>query len=198
MNKLISVFIALVLFFGAFTASAMVEKIGRNEIIIYGVISTPDNAKLKKIFNESRHIKDWIIFIETGGGLVIPGLAMYNTLRDQIKEGKSITTVLQSDAESMGGIIFLAGTKRIIYEGAQFMLHKAYQVNKFQQKVIQKPGTDRYNALKISNDFFVNLLKKFIKGTFEEIDKKLDNTFRLDAKKAYELGIATEYRDMTL
>jgi ATP-dependent protease ClpP protease subunit len=189
------VFLSLII--GVQTSFAKVEKVGKDRIVIYNEVTMGDEIDLKKIFLDNSYVQNWIIEINSPGGMVFVGVDMYNEIKEQIEKGKHITTIIKGEADSMGGILFLAGQRRIIYEGAQFMVHKAFLTNKFGVKVTPPPGSDGEKSLKITNDFFIDVFKKFYNDDEIKVDSLLEKSLRLTAKEVFEKGIATDYIDLT-
>jgi len=198
MKKLIlCLLVFLSLMIGVQTSFAKVEKVGKDRIVIYNEVLVGDEVGLKKIFQDNSFIYDWVIEINSPGGMVFVGVDMYNEIKEQIKKGKHITTVIKGGADSMGGILFLSGQRRIIYEGAQFMVHKAFLTNKFGVEVTPAPGSDNEKSLKITNDFFIAVFKKFYNNDEKKANDLLEKSLRLTAKEVFEKGIATDYIDLT-
>jgi len=59
--------------------------------------------------------------VNSGGGFCKNGKALINVLND--KFAGRVDTVLESDAHSMGAMVFLAGNNRIIYPDSEIMFH---------------------------------------------------------------------------
>ena len=73
--------------------------------------------------NQIEDTKELNIYINSGGGSVYGGLAIYNILKRH--KGKKIVTV-DGIAASIASIIALAGDEIIISKSAQFMIHKPW------------------------------------------------------------------------
>ena len=84
---------------------------------------TPKRANLliqKLMYLDSKDLGEITLYINSPGGEVISGLAVY----DYIKVMKSpIRTVCIGDAASMGAIIFLAGEKREMLPHTRILIH---------------------------------------------------------------------------
>ena len=84
---------------------------------------TPQSANLliqKLMYLDSKDIGEITLYINSPGGEVISGLAVY----DYIKIMKSpVRTVCIGDAASMGAIIFLAGEKREMLPHTRILIH---------------------------------------------------------------------------
>ncbi len=84
---------------------------------------TPQSANLliqKLMYLDSKDLGEITLYINSPGGEVISGLAVY----DYIKIMKSpVRTVTIGDAASMGAIIFLAGEKREMLPHTRILIH---------------------------------------------------------------------------
>jgi ATP-dependent Clp endopeptidase proteolytic subunit ClpP len=69
--------------------------------------------------------KDYKFVINSQGGSVVDGVALFDTLRSLSSSGVHVTTVATGMAASMGAILTQAGDTRIIMPNASFMLHEA-------------------------------------------------------------------------
>jgi ATP-dependent Clp protease protease subunit len=65
------------------------------------------------------------VVINSPGGSVTDGVALYDTIRSLSASGVLVTTVVTGMAASMGAILSQAGDQRIIMPNASFMLHEA-------------------------------------------------------------------------
>lgn len=63
--------------------------------------------------------------INSPGGTVVDGVALFDTLRSLSASGVQVITVVTGMAASMGAILSQAGDVRIIMPSASFMLHEA-------------------------------------------------------------------------
>jgi len=77
---------------------------------------------VKKFLDSVKDAKELDVFINSGGGSVFAGMAIYNML----KRNKAYKTVhVDGLAASIASVIALAGDKIIIPKNAYFMIHKA-------------------------------------------------------------------------
>jgi len=92
------------------------------KIFIYGVIGEKENSskELVKVINEmeSKGVKDYQIFINSPGGLVYDGLAIYNHIK-----GLNAEVIIDAQAASIASVIALAGAKVSMYKNCTFMIH---------------------------------------------------------------------------
>lgn len=77
---------------------------------------------VKKLLDDVKDVKDLDIYINSGGGSVFGGMAIYNML----KRNKANKTVyVDGLAGSISSVIAMAGDKVIIPKNAYLMIHKA-------------------------------------------------------------------------
>lgn len=104
---------------------------GSAEIKIYGRITSyawyDDDVTASQIYQELSEIDADTIHVRlnSGGGSVFEGIAIYNLLREH--EAKVIVHI-DALAASIASIIALAGDEIIISEGAQYMVHKPWTI----------------------------------------------------------------------
>jgi ATP-dependent Clp endopeptidase proteolytic subunit ClpP len=108
----------------------VVNRINPNtaEILIYGYISPNDISavdfvielsQLAALYNTIR------IRINSAGGSVFEGLAMYNAMKMFNRSGKEVETWIDGVAASMASVVALAGKKVKISKYGRMMTHKA-------------------------------------------------------------------------
>ena len=69
------------------------------------------------------------VVINSPGGLVDVGYAIYDYLTSLKSSGKTITTVINGMCASIATIIALAGDKRQIVKGSKFLIHNPFITN---------------------------------------------------------------------
>ena len=82
------------------------------------------------------------VHINSYGGDVSEGLAIYNTLRGS---GKNVTTICDGFACSAASVVFMAGSKRVMSPASLLMIHNAWTVARYPKKRlktlwIMRPG----------------------------------------------------------
>ena len=128
------------------------------------------------------------LFINSGGGDIIAGFALYDTLRTLSAQDRLVTTVVRGYAASMAGILFLAGDVRLI--GAESFVH------------VHEPSTgiggkrseiqDELAFIEQLHSRGRTLYTTRTKITEKEYNKNVDRReWWLDSKTALELGVAT-------
>ena len=147
-----------------------------------------NNLIQKLMYLDSKDLGEITLYINSPGGEVISGLAVY----DYIKVMKSpIRTVCIGDAASMGAIIFLAGEKREMLPHTRILIHDPsyghLDVSGKKPHEIQR-GVDSLNKVR-------ETLAEIIS---EKTNKSLDEIYGITAEDNYftadeaiEFGLAT-------
>ena len=131
--------------------------------------------------------KDIRIFINSPGGSVTAGLAMYDTIK-YIKP--DVQTICTGQAASMGAVLLASGTKgkRFILPSSRVMIHQP-------SGGAQGQATDINIVAKE-----INRLKKFLYEdlaadtgkSYEQIEKDCDRDYFMSAQEAIAYGIVDE------
>ena len=161
-----------------------------SEVFLVGEI-TPKTSNLliqKLMYLDSKDLGEITLYINSPGGEVISGLAVY----DYIKIMKSpVRTVTIGDAASMGAIIFLAGKKREMLPHTRILIHDPsyghLDVSGKKPYEIQR-GVDSLNKVR----------KTLAEIISEKTEKGLDEIYGITAEDNYftaeeaiEFGLAT-------
>lgn len=176
---------------------------GKDEILLYGPIRKQsllekiweveaEDGRMDALTFEERlkatQSEEIVVRINSYGGSVSEGLAIYNALR---KSGKQITTICEGFACSVASVIYCAGDKRIMPETSLLMIHNAWteggegNANHFRKLAedldkITQPSVRAYVAVS-------NLSENDIKAL-------MDNETWIEPEQALEWGFATEIR----
>jgi ATP-dependent Clp protease protease subunit len=101
------------------------KMMSRREIFLWGAIDD-ESAELivqKILFFDGENHDDIVIYLNSPGGVISSGLAIY----DAMKFAKSdIKTICMGQAASMGAVILCAGTKgkRMAWPNARVLIHQ--------------------------------------------------------------------------
>lgn len=147
----------------------------RAELFIYGDIVSNEWMRwddedqcplsVKTALDEIKDVKNLDIFINSGGGSVFAGMAIYNMLK---RNSAFKTVFVDGVAASISSVIALAGDKIVIPKNAYFMIHKASAF-----------------AWGDSNEFkrMVNLLETVEKGILNVYEENLKQGVNIDEIK---------------
>jgi ATP-dependent protease ClpP protease subunit len=98
------------------------------EILIYGIVGDSwdglDAATLVPLISEGSDDLD--IRINSPGGYVMEGLAIYNAIIRAAATGRTVTTHIDGLAASMGSVIAMAGSEIIMADNALMMIHNPW------------------------------------------------------------------------
>lgn len=162
-----------------------------SKIFLIGEVNPASAGELIKqlMYLDKRGLDEITLFINSPGGEVISGLAVYDCIKIM---KSSVKTVCIGDAASMGAIIFLAGEKREMLPHARILIHDPsyghLDVSGKKPHEIQR-GVDSLNKVR-------ETLAEIIS---EKTGKKLDEIYEITAEDQYftaeeaiEFGLATD------
>lgn len=162
-----------------------------SKIFLIGEVNPASAGELIKqlMYLNKRGLDEITLFINSPGGEVISGLAVYDCIKIM---KSSVKTVCIGDAASMGAIIFLAGEKREMLPHARILIHDPsyghLDVSGKKPHEIQR-GVDSLNKVR-------ETLAEIIS---EKTGKKLDEIYEITAEDQYftaeeaiEFGLATD------
>lgn len=113
------------------------------EILIYDEIASGPWADMLGLVSAKTFVRDLqaldvdtiTLRINSPGGDVFDGVAIYNTLRDH---DARVTVKVDGLAASIASVIMLAGDERIIGDGAQVMIHEPWTMALGESKDLRK------------------------------------------------------------
>ena len=131
--------------------------------------------------------KDITLYLNTPGGMVTAGLAIYDTIQ-HIKPDVSIICV--GIAGSMGAVLLAAGKKgkRFILPNSEVLLHQIMGGGEGQAIEVEIAAR---HIIKIK-DQLNQILAKHTGQPLSKIEKDTDRDFWLNAKEAKEYGVVDE------
>lgn len=124
------------------------------------------------------------VYINSYGGEVSEGLAIYNALR---RHKAKITTVCDGFACSIASVIFMAGDKRIMNEASLLMIHNAWTFVQGNAQELRKQADDLEKITQTS----VNAYKARSTLSEEEIKALMDAETWILPEEAVSYGFAT-------
>ena len=129
------------------------------------------------------------IILNSPGGSVLDGLALYDYLRHLSANGHFITVKVYGMAASMGGILLQAGDKRVMGPEAELLIHEVSSGTRGKVSVQQ----DSLDFAKRLWDKLANILAKRSKYTKTQVKRKAHKfDWWLTAKEAVRDGFADE------
>lgn len=159
------------------------------ELLIYGYIGGWEN-RAAEFAKQVRELKATTlrVRINSGGGSLFDGVAIYNTLK--LFKG---TTIVHIDglAASAASIIAMAGDQRIMPANTMLMIHNTSVYTEGNTQDLQKTAL----LLAQLDEAMLNTYVNRTGQTAEKIKQMMDDETWLTAKDAKELGFATEITD---
>jgi len=131
--------------------------------------------------------KDINIYVNSPGGVVTAGLAIYDTMQ-YLK--CPITTICIGQAASMGAMLLAAGSKgkRYALPNARIMIHQPLGGAQGQATDIEIQTKEIMRVKKLLNE----ILAKHTGQPLTKIEKDTDRDFYMSAQEALEYGIVDE------
>ena len=142
-------------------------------------------VNLSKQLEQLEGVSKINVYINSYGGEVAEGLAIYNSLKRHPAE---VVTVCDGFACSIASVIFMAGDKRVMNEASLLMIHNAWTLASGNAAELRKQAEDLDTITGAS-------VKAYLSGvsiTEEEVRALMDAETWLDPSKALEYGFCTE------
>lgn len=164
------------------------------ELLIYGDITSfrwfESDVSSFDFAKELESIEsNLLVRINSYGGEVSEGLAIYNLLKDFKHD---VTTICDGFACSAASIIFMAGSKRIMPKSALLLIHNAWNTASGDANALRKLADD---LEKITNPS-VEIYKSVSNLSQEEIKSMMDVETWITAEEALAYGFATEVKEL--
>ena len=167
------------------------SRLLRERIIFIGSVIDDDFANVviaQLLFLESESKeKEISLYINTPGGLVTAGMAIYDTMQF-IKP--SVSTICIGQAASMGAIILAAGAKgkRFALPNSRIMIHQPLGGVQGQATDIGIQANEILRVKKQLNE----ILAKHTGVTLEKVERDTDRDFFMTAEESKKYGIIDE------
>ena len=147
--------------------------------------ASADLAVAQILFLESENPdKDISVYINSPGGSVTAGLAIYDTMQ-YVK--CDIQTICMGQAASMGAILLAGGTagKRYALPSSRVMIHQPWGGVQGQESDISIQAKEIIRLKKLSIEYFAHHTKK----TIDEVAKDMERDYYMSAQDALAYGI---------
>ena len=157
-----------------------------------GVDEASINALMAVVEQKLREgTEQFVLLISTPGGTVYHGLAAYNFLKGIPAE---IVTHNFGSVDSIGVVLYCAGTKRYSVPHARFLLH-AVQAQFHQSASLEgKQLEERLKGLQIDIRNIARVIAANTGKTEQEVTRAMLNRTTLDPEKAKEWGLVHEVK----
>ena len=147
----------------------------------FGEVSSADLSKQLEALGDVEQID---VHINSYGGEVAEGLAIYNALR---RHKAKVTTYCDGFACSIASVIFMAGDERIMNESSLLMIHNAWTLAMGNSAELRKQADDLEKITQAS----VEAYKSHSSLSEEEIKNLMDNETWILPEEALSYGFAT-------
>jgi ATP-dependent Clp protease protease subunit len=163
---------------------------GSDMVSLFSGAETFSLAALKRFLDTlESDVTDIHVYINSGGGSVIEGWAIYDKLKTS---GKKITTIGEGMVGSIATIIFMAGDYRKLHENSRFFIHNPYwqpdSPTPMEADDLISLGESLQAEQKKILDFYSTQTGKGI----EELEPLMQKATDLTSTQAIELGFANE------
>lgn len=163
---------------------------GSDMVSLFSGAETFSLAALKRFLDTlEEDVTDIHVYINSGGGSVIEGWAIYDKLKTS---GKKITTIGEGMVGSIATIIFMAGDYRKLHENSRFFIHNPYwqpdSPTPMEADDLISLGESLQAEQKKILDFYSIQTGK----TIEELEPLMQKATDLTSTQAIELGFANE------
>lgn len=168
------------------------EKVGNEaNVNIYGDISSwgyegsaPTAKSLVAMLDGLEDVSKINVFINSYGGEVAEGLAIYNALK---RHKAKVVTYCDGFAASIASVIFMAGDERIMNDSSLLMIHNAWTIADGNAEQLRKQADDLDKITKAS----VVAYAAHSTLSEEEIQNLMDKETWILPEEALEYGFAT-------
>lgn len=144
--------------------------------------------ELNKRLNENKNVATIDIYINSCGGSVFDGVAMYNMLK---RHPAYKRVFIDGFACSVASVIAMCGNQVIMPSASMMMIHNAWTVAMGNAKELRKQAED----LDKINETIKNAYRKKMKISDEKLDELMDNESYLSADECLEYGLCTKISD---
>jgi len=156
------------------------------------VIDATVNALMSAVDQKMKQgIKDFIILISSPGGSVIHGLSAYNYLKGL---PVSITTHNFGSVDSIGIVIYCAGSKRLSVPQARFLFHGVSAQFRGEQNLEEKLLEERLKGLRIDMENIAKVIAANSGKSAKDITDAMIERTTLNPEEAKSWGLVHEIK----
>lgn len=144
--------------------------------------------ELNKLLKEHQNAATIDIYINSQGGSVFDGVAMYNCLK---RHPAYKRVFIEGFACSVASVIAMCGNQIIMPKSSLMMIHNAWTVAMGNSMELRKQADD----LDIINETIKNAYRKKMKISDEKLTELMDNESYISADDCLEYGLCTRIAD---
>jgi ATP-dependent protease ClpP protease subunit len=134
-------------------------------------------------------IKDFIILLSSPGGSVVHGLSAYNYLKGL---PACITTHSFGSVDSIGIVIYCAGSKRLSVPQARFLFHGVSAQFRGEQNLDEKLLEERLKGLRIDMENIAKVIAANTGKSAKEVTDAMFERITLNPEEAQSWGLVHE------
>ena len=156
------------------------------------VIDATVNALMTTVDQKMKQgIRDFIILISSPGGSVIHGLSTYNYLKGL---PANITTHNFGSVDSIGIVLYCAGSRRLSVPQARFLLHGVSAQFKGNQSLEEKQLEERLKGLRIDIENIAKVIAENTGKSVEDVTDAMLERITLNPEEAQSWGLVHEVK----
>ena len=144
--------------------------------------------KLLESLKDSQGISQIVLHINSEGGDMFEGIAIYNLLRSS---GVEITAVIEGECSSSASIIAMSASKIIMKRGSIIMIHKPFSYAFGDDEHFSKIA----ETLKIMNESIIDIYQARTGLARETINDLMSKETYMSGEMAKNLGFCDEYEN---
>jgi ATP-dependent protease ClpP protease subunit len=139
----------------------------------------------------SEGVRRFVLLISSPGGDVQSGLSAYNFLKGIPAE---IITHNFGSADSIGSVLYCAGSKRFSVPHARFLLHGVSLPFSAGMTLEEKQLEERLKSLKIDMENIAKVIAANVKKSDEEVKRDMLDRTTLNPEQAIKYGLVHEIK----
>ncbi|MEE3428569.1 MAG: head maturation protease, ClpP-related [Ruminococcus sp.] len=151
------------------------------------VESTTSAKYIKKAIDEAGNISEIIVYINSCGGSVMEGVAIYNILK---RHSAFVTVCIDAFAYSVASVIAMAGDKVVMPSNTTMFIHNAWIATSGNSSQLRKTADDLDTINESTKSSY--LAKAGEKLSKELLDELMDKETFLTADDAFKYGLCDE------
>jgi len=156
------------------------------------VIDATVNALMTTVDQKMKQgIRDFIILISSPGGSVVHGLSTYNYLKGL---PANITTHNFGSVDSIGIVLYCAGSRRLSVPQARFLLHGVSAQFKGNQSLEEKQLEERLKGLRIDIENIAKVIAENTGKSVEDVTDAMLERITLNPEEAKSWGLVHEVK----
>jgi len=156
------------------------------------VVDVTANALMNAIDQKMKQgVRDFTILISSPGGSVIHGLSTYNYLKGL---PAMITTHNFGSVDSIGIVLYCAGSRRLSVPQARFLLHAVNVQFKGNQSLEEKQLEEKLKGLRIDIENIAKVIAANTDKSVEDVTNAMLERITLTPEEAQSWGLVNEIK----